>query len=257
MISHLCKQRCATRKRALALSFAAHSSGDRGLLHSGETAAGQTLNINVLGFRKLLEAARQSGVKRLLWSSSSVVYGPKSEYPQTKVDEQAPCKPRSIYGLSKTLAEQTAVYYRDVYGLEVSALRLPLVFGPGLWYRGAAAQLLNLLASARAGERADIQASDQEFDLIYGADVGRAFIQLALHQGALAAVYNLAGFVTSYRQIIATVRELVPGCDIRFENQQTAFVYPLMNGERLEREIGFSRSFDLPTALSDYLENIV
>ena len=58
------------------VSCAAHGAGKLGLMRSGEAEADATLAVNVLGHRNLLEAAREAGVARVIWTSSTVVYGP-------------------------------------------------------------------------------------------------------------------------------------------------------------------------------------
>ncbi|MFO1351984.1 MAG: NAD(P)-dependent oxidoreductase [Gammaproteobacteria bacterium] len=243
----------AAARADLVLSFVAHGEGRQGLLRTGEADAERTLEVNTLGFRQLLEAARATGVRRLLWASSTVVYGSPADYPTPKVDEAAPRRPRSTYGLSKALAEQLAQFYRDAHGLPVTALRLPLVFGPGLWYQGAAAALLKLLDGARPGARHALAADDQPFDLMYVADVAEAFLRLAEHPSALAPIYNLGGFVTTYPDIVAAVQALAPGYDVELRTARAPFVFPLMDASRVERDTGFKPRHGLREALAAYL----
>ena len=234
----------------LMLSFAAYGEGGQGLLRAGESNSERTFAINVLGFRNILAAAQKAAVERVLWSSSAVVYGPPEDYNTVCVDESAPRRPRSIYGLSKKLAEDIAQYYRDTYQLEVCGLRLPLVFGSGLWYQGAAAALLELLTNAKAGNNFTVSATTDRFDLIYVTDIANVFFKVANASDALRAVYNVKGFATRYPDIIATLNKLVPHYQVAFNEQAVPFSFPLMDQQRLEREIGFQPQYNLHDALA-------
>ena len=134
------------------VTTAAHGAGSTGLMRSGEADSDKALAVNLLGFRNVLEAALESGVGRVVWTSSTVVYGPSNAYAEQPVDEDAPTGPLTFYGLTKELSERTAAYYARRHGLAVTGLRLPLVLGPGLWYQGAASAIAGLVAAARKGE---------------------------------------------------------------------------------------------------------
>ncbi len=84
-------------------------------------------DVNVHGTLSLLHAARSAGVKRLVYASSSSVYGNTPELP--KHEGMAP-NPRSPYAVSKLAAEQYCRVFADLYGLETVALRYFNVFGP-------------------------------------------------------------------------------------------------------------------------------
>jgi len=82
---------------------------------------------NVQGFLHVLEAARQCDVKRVVYASSAAVYGVPAYLP---LDEQAPVKPISPYGLEKLIDEKYASLYSDLYGLSTLGLRYFNVYGP-------------------------------------------------------------------------------------------------------------------------------
>lgn len=238
-----------------AIFAAAYSHGSEGLLRAGEAAAERALAVNVLGFRHVLEAARELELRRVLWASSTVVYGPPSDYGDDPVDEQAPRRPRSFYGLTKVLAEDVARYYRDRFGLEVCGLRLPLVFGPGLWYRGAAANLRRLFAEARPGHEITIAGSAAAFDLMYVKDAAQAFLAAHDFPGALREVYNINGFTVTWPEIVAAVTELVPDCRVHFMPEPAAMGFPpLVMHRQFEHDVGFRPSFGLLAAAEDYLQ---
>jgi len=86
-----------------------------------------THEVNVNGTLNVLLAARERGVKRFVFASSSSVYGDAPE--RVKVEE-LPARPLSPYAVSKLAGEAYTVVFNRVYGLETVALRYFNVFGP-------------------------------------------------------------------------------------------------------------------------------
>jgi len=83
--------------------------------------------INIDGTINVLEAARRSDIKKIIFASSSSVYGNPRYLP---VDEQHPREPISPYGLSKLVGEEYCNLYARLYGMNISVLRYFTVYGP-------------------------------------------------------------------------------------------------------------------------------
>jgi nucleoside-diphosphate-sugar epimerase len=84
-------------------------------------------NANINGTLNLLVAARDAGVKRVVYASSSSVYGDTPTLPKV---ETMPMRPKSPYALQKGTAEEYCRVFTEVYGLETVSLRYFNVFGP-------------------------------------------------------------------------------------------------------------------------------
>lgn len=82
------------------------------------------LDLNVVGTRTVLEAARRVGVRRVVLASSNHAMGMYDRDGQWPVYSSMPPRPDSPYGVSKVVAETLGRYYHDAFGLEVVALRL-------------------------------------------------------------------------------------------------------------------------------------
>ena len=102
---------------------AALNSNPRSIREPGPTNA-----VNVGGTVLLLEAARNAGVRRLVYASSSSVYGELS--PVLPKTEELPLLPKAPYGVSKLAAELYCRVFAQVYGLQTVSLRYFNVFGP-------------------------------------------------------------------------------------------------------------------------------
>ncbi len=102
-------------------------------------------NINVNGTHNLLLYAKNNNVKRFVFSSSSAVYGIKSD----KCSEESNCNPESPYGLSKLMGEFYCNLYKKIWDLHTANLRYFNVYGvrqnPTGQYAGVIAKFLNCL----------------------------------------------------------------------------------------------------------------
>lgn len=84
--------------------------------------------VNVLGTTNVLEASRLAGVRRIIFASSSSVYGDTAPVPYQESDD---CdRPASPYGLTKRMGELLCEAYHRIYGLQIAALRFFTVYGP-------------------------------------------------------------------------------------------------------------------------------
>lgn len=89
---------------------------------------GEYLRSNLLGFLNVLEACKKTGVKHLLYASSSSVYGDNASYP---LSEKAPTDgPRSFYAATKKSNEVMAFSYSSLFKLKTSGFRFFTVYGP-------------------------------------------------------------------------------------------------------------------------------
>lgn len=87
---------------------------------------GAVLNANIVGSYNVFEAARQAGVKRIVYASSHHVVG---MYETTQaLDADSPPRPDTLYGLSKAFGENLARMYYDKHGIEVACLRIGSCF---------------------------------------------------------------------------------------------------------------------------------
>jgi UDP-glucose 4-epimerase len=103
-----------------------HLAAQPGVRYSMENPA-KTSSVNVLGTLNVLRAAKEADVRRVVYASSSSVYGNPM---YTPVDESHPLRPISIYGASKVAAELYCRVFHEQLGLPVVILRYFTVYGP-------------------------------------------------------------------------------------------------------------------------------
>lgn len=150
--------------------LAAHRAVPRSLVHPLATD-----RANTAGTLCVLEAARHAGVRRVVVTSSSSIYGAAATLP---TPESRHPQPRSPYAVSKLAGEQYAHVYSELFGLSTLSLRLFNVYGPRQSPDGPYAQVVpRFLAALEAGERPLVDGDGtQSRDIVYVADVAAAFI---------------------------------------------------------------------------------
>jgi len=130
-------------------------------------------DVNVGGFLNLLEAARKSGVRKVVFSSTGgAIYGEQDVYP---APETHPTRPLSPYGASKAAGELYLGYYRAQYGLASVALRYANVYGPRQNPHGEAGVVAIFSERLLRAETCTIFGTGQQTrDFVFGGDVARA-----------------------------------------------------------------------------------
>ena len=242
------------RARPDAVIWAAgHNPGGEGLARAARDDVAAAVAGNAGAFAALLAACAEAGVPRVVACGSSVVYGPATLYPGL-VDEAAPLAPMTAYGLSKEMAERAADWARRSLGLGVVTVRLPLVLGPGRWYGGAAAFLDRLLRAAARGAPAYENVPDGPFDGAHGDDAAEALLALAGRRGG-PPVLNLTGFIATWAEVAATLRDLRPGADLAVTPRAADGALPLMDGALLRAALATTPR-GLRETLSDALEEM-
>jgi len=150
-----------------------------------------TNNINVLGTLNVLKAAKESGVKRVVYASSSSVYGDSKTLPKK---EDMAVNPLSPYALSKYTGERYCQIFYQIYGLETVCLRYFNVFGPNQdptsQYAAVIPKFINLIKN----DEIPIIYGDglQSRDFTYVENVVEANILACEREGIAGEVFNIA-----------------------------------------------------------------
>jgi len=168
-----------------------------------------TIAVNVSGTANVFAAARDASVARVVYASSSSVYGDSAALPKREGEEGRPLSP---YALSKAMDEELAEVFGAAFGLELVGLRYFNVYGPRQDPAGPyAAVVPRFFAACRAGEAPVIHgAGEQSRDFTYVADAVAANLAAAAAPAeACGRAYNVAGGRrTTIREIAAEIRHL-------------------------------------------------
>lgn len=162
--------------------------------------------VNILGSIRLLEAARQYGVRKFLFASSGGAgYGEQEQFP---AEETHPIRPVSPYGAAKMSVELYLNYYRAQYGLEYTALRYANVYGPRQDPHGEAGVVAIFAERLLRGQTAIVNGDgEQTRDFVFVGDLVRANVS-ALTRGDGMSINIGTGIETSVNTVFRLLRDL-------------------------------------------------
>jgi UDP-glucose 4-epimerase len=167
---------------------------------------------NVLGTIAVAEAARQAGVRKVVFSSSGgSIYGTPEDLP---VAETTPVNPKSPYAAGKVSGEVYLNTYRELYGLDCTHLALANVYGPRQDPHGEAGVIAIFINALSHGEPTRLFGDGGNTrDYVYVGDVAAAFLAAAGTAGG-GRRYNIGtGTQTSDRELHRLVAEAVDAPD--------------------------------------------
>lgn len=162
-----------------------HEAAQAGIRYCASNST-KAHEVNVTGTLNVLLAAKQKAVKKVVYASSSSVYGNPIKVP---LKENHPVAPTNLYGATKLAAEKYCLAFHETYGLPVVCLRYFSVYGP----RGRPDQALYAFASAAAeGSRPTVYGDgSQSRDFTYVSDIVSGTIFAAMADESVGEVFNL------------------------------------------------------------------
>jgi UDP-glucose 4-epimerase len=167
-----------------------------------------TNQVNVEGTLNVLDAARQNSVRRVVYASSSSIYGENPELP--KHEEIVP-GPISPYAVAKLAGEKYCQVFSRTYNLQTVCLRYFNVFGPGQDPASEyAAVIPKFITAFLEGRQITVHGDgEQSRDFTFIDNVVHANLRAAQAEGADGEVFNIAcGNRTSLNQILASLADL-------------------------------------------------
>jgi UDP-glucose 4-epimerase len=204
--------------------------------------------VNVIGSIRLLEAARQHGVRKVLYASTGgAVYGEPEYVP---VREDHAINPLDPYGASKHAVEHYLFLYRHNYGLDYASLRYPNVYGPRQDPHGEAGVVAIFTGKMLAGETCTINGDGtQQRDFVFVGDVARANL-LAATNGS--GIYNIgSGVGTDVNAIFAGLKQAAGYTqDVLYGPAKLGEVFKIyLDASKARRELGWESTVSVTDGL--------
>lgn len=173
-------------------------------------------DVNIAGTLQVLEAARKTGVKRVVFSSTAAVYGNSAAVP---VREDNALQPASFYGLSKWAVERYLALYQELYGLEYVVLRYANVYGERQGDYGEGGVISIFIRNIWAGRPVTIFGDGgQTRDFVYAGDVAAAN-WLALGTERKNSIYNISTQTESSVNLLVEELEKIAGKKVERQYQ--------------------------------------
>lgn len=224
----------------------------------------RTDRINVHAFLEVLSAAKDAGVKRFIFATSSSVYGDIEDLPKT---EDRTGEPLSPYAVSKQVNELYAKVFSELYGIETMGLRYFNVFGANQDPDGPyAAAIPKFIRSFLKGEAPLIHGNGEQIrDFTHVDNVVRANELAASVEdpNALNTVYNVAcGKGTEVKDLVELLKRLLaerfPEVDaIGVEHGEARLgdvMYSMASIEKIQSKLGYEAEVDLEEGLRKSLD---
>lgn len=209
--------------------------------------------INLVATINVAEAARLTGVRRLLHASTQALY--IGEDPKELLHEDSPIDGRErVYNAAKLGCEQVLRTYAAKHKIELALLRFAGVYGYRSVAGGPGVAVQQAVWDAMAGKPVTLNVYES-VDFIYAKDLANG-IALAAHNAALPhQIYNLgSGGLTTVEDIESALRAIFP--KIQQSRGKLTSARPRMDITRARTELGFNPEYKLEAGLRDYIAKL-
>lgn len=215
-----------------------------------------SFQVNAGGTFNVLDGARTRGVPRMVYASSSAVYGNLS---CPSFSESAVVRPLSPYGLDKWYGEETARVFHEQYGLETFSLRFFNVYGPGQDPANPYSGVITKFMDCLNNDRQPVIFGDgaQTLDYVHVDDVGRACaIAMEAKVGGFQ-VFNVGSGASVSVNALLDLLKTIAGSSVtpRHEGARKGDVLHTLGDIRaIRRELGYAPGVELRSGLSGLYE---
>jgi len=232
----------STRKLYDGIDYVFHLAAEARIQPSIENPI-NALTINTIGTCTVLQCARESGVKRVMYSSTSAAYGGN---PNPNIETQ-PDDCFNPYSVSKVSGEKLCKMYTNLYGLPTIIFRYFNVYGERQPIRGQYAPVIGIfLRQNSSGEPLTIVGDgNQSRDFVYVGDVCKANILSAISEvdsDAFGQVYNVG---TGMSYSINQISRLISNNTVNISPRQGEVLLSLANNNKLCQTFGWKPDMNL------------
>ena len=231
------------------------------LLHDVNANPMLAMRVNCDGTVATFEAARLLGLKKVVWISSGSVFGPPEAYSEEYIPNDAPHYPQNLYGATKSLDEKFATYYADRYDLDISAIRLVLVYGAWQSHGRTAAIIRQMVVNPALGKQGKVPAAgDNILGWTYVDDAARAIVLACKSEKTKTRSFSVRGNIHSINEITDYVKELIPEADILLLSLEKSKSHLIMTCKydttRIEEELGFHTQWSMKQGIKETINMV-
>jgi UDP-glucose 4-epimerase len=219
--------------------------------------------VNVEGTVNILETARMTAMRRVVYASSVAVNGSPEYYEGlglniSRLHEEAPTRPNNVYGATKVFNEEMGRQYHMRYGVDSIGVRLAILYGPGKKGGSKTSEFNDLVEGPAQGKPVSISTyGDQPITLQYIKDAAHALFCACFAEAPKHRVFNTGSAVTTVRAFVQEVRRIIPGAQISLsETTKRRSVASGVTMELAKEELGYIPQYDLAAGIRDHLNGI-
>jgi UDP-glucuronate 4-epimerase len=225
-----------------------HEAGQPGVRKSWGQDFSTYVDANVLATQRLLEAAkRATSLQRLVYASSSSVYGNAARYPTTEQDVPRPLSP---YGVTKLAAEHLCTLYAENFGVPTVSLRYFTVYGPG---QRPDMAFNRFIRATLAGQPVEVYGNGEQIrDFTFVGDVVGAHILAARGDAPAGSVFNVSGGTSVTVNEVLDILSTISGGELRVNRTDAVAGDVRRTGgsaERIQTALGWRPTVDIEAGL--------
>lgn len=234
------------------------------------------VRVNVEGGTNILEAAKLMGVRRVVFTSTRLVYDCTRKVTEP-IREDFAKGTNGLYGVyasTKLACEHLGQNYAELYGIEFAAVRFARVFGPGYWNAEAtpntgARALKDVIENTLAGKPITIQRPRSKWDdWLYVKDAAQAVDRACTTTTLRHHAYNIGpGRMYEFDEVLRTVGRHLPGMQVTVVEPDAApkegarhrppMPIPIeMDISRAREDLGYEPRYLLDAAIPDFVETV-
>jgi UDP-glucose 4-epimerase len=202
------------------------------------------VKVGVLGMCNVFEAARLTGIKRVVYASSETVYGSQADYGEREVTENDRLYTAGhFYAYAKRMAEIMAEQYEELYGLKSTALRPAIVAGHGGKDPYVVKWFADAVSVPAVGRPLHYDIDGRSLWSLTSPDDIGAFTRLLLRADSSPhPAYNMGGPPLCLRDVAEAVRGYLPDAQITFGEEKGKEELPWLYSAALAKEdFGFEQ----------------
>lgn len=248
-----------------ALFRAVENTGTTRIIHLAALLTGRTrtaprkaIDVNITATNTVFEVCRTyDEVERVVWASSSAVYGPPGTYGDRQLTEDDPLAPSTLYGAAKMYNESQASVYREDHGISDVAIRPTLVYGPGR-ESGSATTYSSIITDPARGEPVTIGPGETVIDWQYVTDTAQAFRKatFAPEENLSRRRYNVCGQQATLDEVAEIVRESVSDAEVTITDEGEYPWTHTMDDSSARSDLGYEPQYGIEEGVRELVSTI-
>ncbi len=212
----------------------------------------QTVEANVMGTMGVLEAARLTGVKRVVLFSSEAAYGEHENRPMTL---DVPLIPRTPYGVTKAACEMMGRAYNWSFGMDCVSIRCSQVYGP---LHVTQEYVRDAIKAGVRGEKYVLpHGRDHKIQMIHVRDAAEVTVQacFAEHINDMAVYNASSGYQPTFGEILEKLGEMIPGFEYEVGDGTVGSEQQgLFDLTETKKDLGYQPQVSLEQGLKEYID---
>lgn len=229
----------------------------------GESDPLWTWKINMDGFFNVLETAKSEKIRKVFFPSSIAVFGELS--PQKNTPQYTVLHPNTVYGISKSAAENWCQYYHQKYGLDIRSVRYPGIIGHQSLAGGGTTDYAVEIFHAAVKEEPFVcfLKEDARLPMIYMDDAISATLQLMeapAKQIKIRTSYNLSGLDFTPKEIATAIQKHLPHFKVSYQpdfRQAIADSWPgSIDDSRARKDWHWKEKYNLEKMTADMIHHL-